>query len=217
LSYPWYPVQSAVPLLLPSKVRTGFEDAHPCSKVRILENPDDSFEGAHPFPRCAPKTAHLRKRSTAMNAYRAHPRWRFDGRGQVRRPTESIDEAKAGFCALALVSTLRSRTSGNSSAERPRRGQVPLAYRSIGDGAAKYRKARAPALAVCSGTQIRVALPYSKRSFGKVRSQAELGNEEKTEPWNREGVTRIRCATFCGWRHARPQSPAATCRRRGGI
>ena len=61
LSYPWHPVQSAVPLLLPSKVRTGFEDAHPFSTVRILENPDDSFEGAHPFPRCAPKTAHLRK------------------------------------------------------------------------------------------------------------------------------------------------------------
>ena len=38
------------------KVRTMFEDAHPFREVRILENPGDSFEGAHPFPRCAPKT-----------------------------------------------------------------------------------------------------------------------------------------------------------------
>jgi hypothetical protein len=42
------------------KVRTGFEDAHPFREVRILENPDDFFEDAQPFPRCAPKTAHLR-------------------------------------------------------------------------------------------------------------------------------------------------------------
>src|ERR1700722_11133096 len=38
-----------------SKVRTGFEDAHRFSKVRILENPGDSFEDAHLFPRCARK------------------------------------------------------------------------------------------------------------------------------------------------------------------
>jgi hypothetical protein len=44
------------------------------------------------------------------------------------------------------------RTSGNSSAERPRRGQVPLAYRAIGDEAANDRKARAPALAVCAAS-----------------------------------------------------------------
>ena len=44
-----------------SKVRTPFEDAHRISKVRILENPDDFFEGAHPFARCAQKTAHLRR------------------------------------------------------------------------------------------------------------------------------------------------------------
>jgi hypothetical protein len=43
------------------KVRTLFEDAHRFRKVRILENPDVSFEEAHPFPRCAPKTAHLRR------------------------------------------------------------------------------------------------------------------------------------------------------------
>src|SRR5580658_8466944 len=42
------------------KVRTGFEDAHCFSKVRILENPDDSFEDAQAFTRCARKTAHLR-------------------------------------------------------------------------------------------------------------------------------------------------------------
>jgi hypothetical protein len=44
----------------PSKVRTAPEGAQPFAKVRILENPDDSFEDAHPFPRCAPKSAHLR-------------------------------------------------------------------------------------------------------------------------------------------------------------
>src|SRR5580698_3464016 len=44
-----------------SKVRTPFEGAHRSSKVRILENPDDSFEGAQAFPRCARKTAHLRR------------------------------------------------------------------------------------------------------------------------------------------------------------
>jgi hypothetical protein len=43
------------------KVRTLFEDAHAVREVRILENPGDSFEGAHPFARCAPKTEHLRK------------------------------------------------------------------------------------------------------------------------------------------------------------
>jgi hypothetical protein len=43
-----------------SKVRTCFEDAHRFSKVRILENPDDFFEDAQAFPRCARKTAHLR-------------------------------------------------------------------------------------------------------------------------------------------------------------
>jgi hypothetical protein len=41
------------------KVRTPFEDAHAFSKVRILENPDDFFEDAQPFPRCAQKTVHL--------------------------------------------------------------------------------------------------------------------------------------------------------------
>jgi hypothetical protein len=44
----------------PSKVRTAPEGAQPFAKVRILENPDDSFEDAHPFTRCAPETAHLR-------------------------------------------------------------------------------------------------------------------------------------------------------------
>jgi hypothetical protein len=44
----------------PSKVRTLFEGAQPFSKVRILENPEDFFEGAQPLPRCAPKCAHLR-------------------------------------------------------------------------------------------------------------------------------------------------------------
>ena len=45
-----------------------FEGAQPLrrcsrfSKVSILENPEDFFEDAHPFPRCAPKTAHLRRR-----------------------------------------------------------------------------------------------------------------------------------------------------------
>ena len=44
----------------PSKMRTGFEDAQLLDAVRILENPEDLFEGAHPFPRCARKSAHLR-------------------------------------------------------------------------------------------------------------------------------------------------------------
>jgi hypothetical protein len=45
---------------LASKVRTAFEGAHQSRKVRILENPEDSFEGAHLFPRCATFGAHLR-------------------------------------------------------------------------------------------------------------------------------------------------------------
>ena len=44
-----------------SKVRTLFEDAQAFRKVRILEKPEDFFEDAHLFPRCAPKTAHLRR------------------------------------------------------------------------------------------------------------------------------------------------------------
>src|SRR5580698_4242704 len=43
-----------------SKVRSSFEGAHHFLKVRILENAGDSFEDAHPFPRCARKSAHLR-------------------------------------------------------------------------------------------------------------------------------------------------------------
>jgi hypothetical protein len=38
-----------------SKMRTLFEDAHPFRKVSILENPEDSFEDAHLFARCARK------------------------------------------------------------------------------------------------------------------------------------------------------------------
>jgi hypothetical protein len=37
------------------KVLTLFEDAHPFRKVSILENPEDSFEDAHLFARCARK------------------------------------------------------------------------------------------------------------------------------------------------------------------
>ena len=37
------------------KVRTGFEGAQRFREVRILENPGDSFEDAHHFPRCARK------------------------------------------------------------------------------------------------------------------------------------------------------------------
>jgi hypothetical protein len=44
-----------------SKVRTWFEGAHCFSKVRILENLGDFFEDAHPFPRCARKSEHLRR------------------------------------------------------------------------------------------------------------------------------------------------------------
>ena len=39
------------------KVLTPFEGAHLFRKVSILENPDDSFEDAHPFPRCSPDLA----------------------------------------------------------------------------------------------------------------------------------------------------------------
>ena len=33
-------------------------------KVRILENPEDFFEDAHPFPRCARKSANPRRERT---------------------------------------------------------------------------------------------------------------------------------------------------------
>jgi hypothetical protein len=39
---------------VPCKMLTPFEDAHLFRKVSILENPDNSFEDAHPFPRCSP-------------------------------------------------------------------------------------------------------------------------------------------------------------------
>ncbi len=48
------------------KVRTGFEDAHRFSKVRILENPGDLFEDAHPFPRCARKVRTFAERRAAV-------------------------------------------------------------------------------------------------------------------------------------------------------
>src|ERR1700722_8054678 len=60
-----------------SKVRTPFEDAHGFSKVRILENPDDFFEDAHRFARCARKVRIFARRpsipparSTRFNAGR---------------------------------------------------------------------------------------------------------------------------------------------------
>jgi hypothetical protein len=52
-----YPRATALPC---SKVRKLFEGAQGFRKVRILENPEDLFEDAHPFPRCARKTANLR-------------------------------------------------------------------------------------------------------------------------------------------------------------
>jgi hypothetical protein len=45
---------------VPSKVLTSFEGAHLFRKVSILENLDDSFEDAHPFPRCSPEHAKIR-------------------------------------------------------------------------------------------------------------------------------------------------------------
>jgi hypothetical protein len=50
-----------------AKVRTGFEGAHCFRKVRILENPDDSFEDAHVFPRCAPKTCASSQNGAPLN------------------------------------------------------------------------------------------------------------------------------------------------------
>src|SRR5580700_2574544 len=66
-----------------SKVRTSFEDAHRIRKVRILENPDVFFEDAHPFPRCARKTAHLRERRSERGS-RPKQWWR-DFTGQRHR------------------------------------------------------------------------------------------------------------------------------------
>ena len=43
-----------------AKVRTGFEGCAPFSKVRILENPDDSFEDAQPFSKVPTFGEHLR-------------------------------------------------------------------------------------------------------------------------------------------------------------
>jgi hypothetical protein len=59
-----YPRAEALP-----KVRTLFEDAHHFLKVRILENAGDSFEDAHPFPRCAPKTAQLRTEMGSVTGF----------------------------------------------------------------------------------------------------------------------------------------------------
>jgi hypothetical protein len=44
-----------------SKVRTAYEDARCFSSVRILGNPDDSFEDAHRFRTCAREIEHLRR------------------------------------------------------------------------------------------------------------------------------------------------------------
>jgi hypothetical protein len=56
-----YPRAEALP-----KVRNLFEGAQQFSKVRILENAGDSFKDAPPFPRCAPKTAHLRRETGSV-------------------------------------------------------------------------------------------------------------------------------------------------------
>jgi len=66
-----YPRAEALP-----KVRTGFEDAQGFQEVRILENPGDSFEDAHPFARCAPKTAHLRMEQGSVSGWPARSRMR---------------------------------------------------------------------------------------------------------------------------------------------
>jgi hypothetical protein len=51
-----------------SKVRTGFEGAHPFREVRILENPGDFFEDAHLFPRCARKLRIFERRTARTRA-----------------------------------------------------------------------------------------------------------------------------------------------------
>jgi len=92
-----------------SKVRTPFEDAHPNSKVRILENPGDFFEGAHPFPRCAPKSEHLRRLSPCMYKLSLI----FGGRSAIVRPrqkigvelawySEPVGRGKSPVCRLVL-------------------------------------------------------------------------------------------------------------------
>jgi hypothetical protein len=80
-----------------SKVRTSFEDAHWFSKVRILENPDDSFEGAHPFPRCALKTAHLRRNRATRSSRPSSPARPSRGR------RESLGNRRDGSYTQALL------------------------------------------------------------------------------------------------------------------
>jgi hypothetical protein len=79
-----------------SKVRTAFEDAHGFRKVRILENPGDFFEDAHPFPRCAQKSAHLRGQESLRSSARLIPAILPGGGGSKakhHRPSTSLPEA----------------------------------------------------------------------------------------------------------------------------
>jgi hypothetical protein len=89
------------------KVRRLFEDAQAFRKVRILENPDDFFEGAHPFPRCARKTAHLR-RGRKIVCQTGPPAQR--GFGPARKPClvlQAGSRGQSGFDNRTPFATIR--------------------------------------------------------------------------------------------------------------
>ena len=76
-----------------SKMRSPFEDAHRFRKVRILENAGDSFEDAHPFTRCAPKTAMLeRGRETEdwIADFRLNPKSKIENPKSLTRPRRRL-------------------------------------------------------------------------------------------------------------------------------
>jgi hypothetical protein len=67
------------------KMLTPFEGAHLFREVSILENSDDSFEDAHPFPRCSPEHAktviqcgfEVSRSGVALNRFRYNCRQSF--------------------------------------------------------------------------------------------------------------------------------------------
>ena len=87
-----------------SKVRTLFEGAHPFRKVSILENPEDSFEDAHLFRRCAPKTAHLR---TALARGSANGRRRHSSGEKMAKHGQNSAGPKAETGMLRDLSQAR--------------------------------------------------------------------------------------------------------------
>ena len=88
----------------PGRRCTVFEGAHQSRKVRILENLDDSFEDAHPFPRCATiwYASSRRKQRGWVFRRRRWPRMAAGSRRRLDWPGSFIQPARRAKLGLAL-------------------------------------------------------------------------------------------------------------------